>query len=433
MLPIIVTFSGVWMLVSMRGGFFLHPVNSLKCIGTALKRKGAAKSFCLALAGTLGVGNIIGVAVGISVGGAGCVPWMLISCIFSSVLKFAEASLTCENEKSDTGGMIAIIDKTFINHGKALSFIYAALCLFLAFTMGAALQVCSAVECVSVATDFCEEIFLAVILISLMFVIARGVSSIEKFTVIAVPLAALMYICLAFWCIAVNFHKIPSAINSMLTCAFTPSGIGGGAVGIILSKAVSEGYSRGLLSNEAGAGTSTIAHSRNVNSKPCEVGMLGVLEVVFDTVVLCFVTALAVIVSVDLPSEYTSGVSLIMDSVGAALFGNAEILVLLCILVFAFATVVCWYYYGYECYKFLFKTNSRYVYTVLFLLSIICGYFLKVELLVFASDFVLLPLTVVSCATVIKNSGKVKNRAGDIIRYTLDSIPSDASFDSTVK
>ena len=432
-LPLLITVSGLWMLICLRGGFFLHPIKAGKCVALALERKGAKKSLALALAGTLGVGNIIGVAVGISVGGAGSVPWMLISCLFSSVLKFSEASLACSMCRCETGGMMYIIRKTFSGAGKCLSLVYAFLCLLLGWFMGSALQVSSAVECVEIATQIPLMCFFAIFVICFLFVIAKGIMSIEKFTVVVIPTATVLYICLAFWCLGLNFYKIPSITDAMIREAFSLGGAGGGIAGFLSSKVITEGYSRGLLSNEAGAGTSTIAHARNSNSEPYEVGMLGVCEVVFDTLVLCLITAFAILVSVDEPQSFESGVELIMASIGSSFGGKATFLVILCIVAFSFSTVVCWYYYGMECYCYIFKRKAGALYVIAFLLSIILGFFLKVERFVVISDYILLLLTFISCITVIKNSGKVKNHAGDMLAYTLASIPKEASFDSSDK
>ncbi len=408
LLPIIVTLAGAYMMFCLRFNFYIHPIKTFKLIKNALKSKESRTSLSLALAGTLGVGNIVGVAVGISVGGAGCVFWLLVSSIFASALKYSETALTSELCDKSGGGMMYVIKKSFVNLGGKLSQVYAILCILLAFFMGSALQSASAAECVRQGSEFPEQVYCILFFVLLMFTVFKGTNGIVKFTSIAIPAFAFIYICLALSCIILNYNLIPRVTTEIFKSAFEFKSVGGGVFGFLSSKVISEGYSRGLLSNEAGAGTSSLAHARNNVENPITVGTLGMCEVVFDTVILCVLTAFSILLSVPNFESYDSGVALVMDSIGA-IFGrlSAE-LVFLSVSVFAFSTVVCWFYYGNECLKFLNLTKLYKIYCIMFLLSVIFGFFVNVELVVRASDFILLALTILSVAAIIKNSDRIK-------------------------
>ena len=180
LLPVIITFSGGWFVLMIGPSLFFHPAKLCFYMKKALSRKEAKKSLALALAGTLGVGNIVGVAVGISIGGAGCVPWLLISSVFSAVLKFSEVSLSAYTSVGGGLGMISVIHNSFSKFGSALSYIYAALCLLLSFFMGCALQISSVMESVKYEVDFLPSFLYSIIIICLFFLVYNSVKVIRS-------------------------------------------------------------------------------------------------------------------------------------------------------------------------------------------------------------------------------------------------------------
>jgi len=355
------------------------------------------------LAGTLGVGNIVGVAVGIIVGGKGSVFWLILSSLFSMILKYSEASLTAQNSGDSRYGMISLIKNSYPVFGNFASCIYAFLCMLLSFFMGAMLQ--SSSVCMSVfEITGVSRYFIGIVLCILVFVAI----SFKKFGIIRVvswlvPIASILYLALCLFSIFKGIHRLPKVIADIMRSAFSVSSIGGGLCGFALSSGIKEGFSRGLLSNEAGAGTSTLAHATNSACTPAEVGVLGMAEVIVDTVVFCPMTALAVLVNVSDISSYPSGISLIMDSLGGAFYGSGIVLSV-CIFVFAYATVICWFYYGILSVDYVFGRGKLF-FSVMYLIAVMLGSVVGDFVTVAITDVILLLLTISTSITLIKRSG----------------------------
>lgn len=405
LLPLAVTLSGAYFLFRLRFFFILRPKKTLKKAMTAAGGKNALPSLSLALAGTLGVGNIVGVAVGISVGGAGSVFWLLFSSLFAMIIKYCESVVS-----SDMGeglGMIGVIEKSFGRFSRHLSLLYSALALILSFVMGAALQSASIGQSAALGFSLSPLKTAVILLVMLLVPIIIGSKKIEKITVIIIPLATIIYIFLALSTIISNVEKVIPAVKSIFSSAFSAEGIGGGVLGFLVSDKIKEGYLRGILSNEAGAGTSSLAHARNGTSDAASVGIMGMSEVFFDTVVLCMITALATLVSVDSFSG-KSGVFIILSGIGSVFGEISEYLVFICIFAFAYSTIVCWYYYGGCASRYLFRSKSgEILFSVTFLAFALCGVLVKGDALIKITDFILLGLSLISLSALMKNSDRI--------------------------
>ena len=402
LISFIVVVSSVILLVRLRFFLFLsfHKILALFC--SAMRRREARYAFLLALSGTLGIGNIVGVAVGLIMGGAGSVFWIFISSFFSMVLKYAEASLSSQTGRKRGYGMISLIEKSYVKCGAFLSRIYAVLCILLSFIMGAVLQ--SSGVCSSVSEITGINIIVVGVLLCLCIVAAVSFKKIGIVKIVSwlVPIASILYLILCFWCILNGFNNLSNALSNIFHSAFKPTSFRGGIIGFIVSSGIKEGFSRGLLSNEAGAGTSTLAHGTNSVSSSAEAGVLGMGEVVIDTVVFCPLTALSILVSIPDVCAYNSGIGLILDSLGKT-FEGAKILLSLCIFVFAYATVICWFYYGTLAVKYVFRRAGR-AFSVLYILSVLLGAVIGDIFAVVLTDSVLLLLTIITSLTLIKCS-----------------------------
>ncbi len=410
-LPILITFGGLYLLIKLRAFFILHPIKSIKVLVSSFKRdkKRSTESLCLALAGTLGVGNISGVAMGIILGGAGSVFWLFISSLFSSVLKYSETVLSIDLlKKHGTSGMMRIVQYSFKKHGKPLGVLYAFLCILIALTMGSALQanaiLDSAREC-----DLSPAITAAVLVVLVVIAITKFGSNIEKITAYIIPLTTVIYILLSFWVIFTNTSKLPGVIELIIKSAFTPESIGGGILTFLFSKRISEGYARGILSNEAGAGTSSLAHIKNTSADPVEQGLLGMCEVFFDTTLLCMLSAFSILLAVPDFSSYKNGMSLIISAFSSVLGSLSGYTLLLLIFLFAFSTVVCWYYYGKSCFSFVFPKITVPIFETLFILFLALGAFFDSIYIISSVDFLLLFLVILSLGATIKGSDRVKH------------------------
>lgn len=408
---IIVTAVGGYMLLRLRFFFIIHPFRTGAYLLRTVGRRDTARSLFLALGGTLGVGNIFGVAVGLILGGAGSVFWMLVSSVFAAVLKYAEVTLSADclthTEGGKHGGMFYIIRRSFGRLGGALSVVYSAATLLLAFTMGAALQTHTFVSAVGEIFDTPPTLTAVLYAFLVLLTVVGGARLIERVAGVMIPVVTVVYISLALAVLVIYRERIPDALGSIFRDALHPRAGMGGAVGFLTSRAVSEGFARGLLSNEAGSGTSSMAHARGGELNPAMSGLMGLVEVVFDTVILCSLTALALLVATPDVGAYTEGMDLALAGFIRALgLGGGGVLAL-CILAFSYSTVTCWYFYGCEAYSALFGTQHPVIMLPLYLGAVLLGARAPSGVLVFVTDSLLLIMTAITGAVIIKSSDRI--------------------------
>ena len=399
------------MLFRLRFFFLLHPIRAMKKAMASVKNTDTAKSVTLALAGTLGVGNVFGVCLGIIIGGSGSVLWLLVSSIFASALKYSEVTLSFDNlehtRSGVAGGMIYTLRGLGGRLGVPLSYLYAVFCLFLSLVMGSALQCGTVAETVGEIFDtpplFVGTVFALVVFISII----GGVKIIEKITLIAIPLSTIIYIIITLSIIVIHADRLPAVIADICASALRPESGIGGLLGFIVSPALREGYSRGLLSNEAGCGTSSMAHTRSGILNPASAGLMGIVEVVFDTVILCSLTAFSVLTAVPSPSDYSNGMSLILTAVGSTLGSGFQLILLALVVVFAYSTVVCWYYYGTVTFGYLTRGRLVFLFLPLYLAFVVLGAVCDNRRLVYLTDCSMLVLALSTVFALIKKSDRV--------------------------
>ncbi len=407
LLPFVITFLGAYFLIKLRFFFIAHPIKTLKKIRNTVKDSSSRKSLALALAGTLGVGNIVGVAYGISVGGPGSLLWIFVSGIFAAVIKYAESALAADKMRGGHGGMMYVLSSSFRHSGKSLGTLYAFLCLLLSLSMGSALQSQSAVNAVRCAVKVNPVILGALFALLVVAVIFGGTGKIENATAIIIPLSTIVYIIICLSVIFKNVRFIPAVLSNVISDAFNFRSAAGGVSGFYISKSLKEGYARGLLSNEAGAGTSSMAQTRSKKLSPSDVGLLGACEVFFDTSLLCMLTGFAVLSAGTGADTQKNGMEIVLQSVRGTLGGGAETLIILLAAAFAYSTVVCWYYYGGECYKYLFGDARRAAYTASFVFCAFIGFALPQTILIKATDLLLFLMSAVTMLALIKNSERI--------------------------
>ncbi len=404
-LPLVLTLGGGYMLIKLRFFHVLHPIRTFKELRHTLSDGECRKSLCLALAGTLGVGNIVGVAVGILVGGAGSVIWLLISSLFASILKYSESLLAADSSHQGIG-MMAAISYSFKRCGRMLSYIYAVLCILLSLFMGAALQTSSVAISAACTVDFPPTLISVVFSLVVCLTLVFFSSAVKRLTSFVIPVTTITYICFSVASVCVNIARVPHVISEICSSAFSAQGIIGGGAGFLFSRAVSEGFSRGLLSNEAGAGTSALANSE-CGGTPSGAGLLGVCEVLFDTVILCTLTAFVILCAVPDVTLYDSGAELVVAAFGQSLGEYSVYVTTACIAFFALSTVICWYYYGVKCVRYVFQ-GGRGLFSVIFVGFVALGGFIAEGALILVCDIVLLGLSALSVLTVIKSSDRIK-------------------------
>ncbi len=358
-IPIFLMLAGIFYLFRLKGFYLLHP---FKTVAPALKRQGSTgispvKALCMALAGTLGVGNIVGVATALYLGGAGAIFWMIFSALIAMVLKYAEIVLAVRHRRIDqngcfTGGAHFYMEDGFAARGlpklgKLCGCIFACLCLVNALTMGSMLQVNAVASVLNQSFHLPAWLVGAVLAVLCGLAVKGGVRRISSVTEKLVPLMTVgfLFLCAAVLCL--RYDRIPGAVTRIFTDAFSPMSMGGGILGFLTSNGVRFGVMRGLVSNEAGCGTAPMAHASAEARSPAAQGVLGLVEVFVDTVLLCTVTALTLLVSDSGFSSFGEDGVRTAQAAFASVLGNFSGYVFaIAVFFFGFATILCWGHYG---------------------------------------------------------------------------------------
>ena len=412
--PAMVCIIGVGLYLSCRTGFI-----QLRKLGYALKStlgkvfsKNAAaqgtitpfQAVCTALAATVGTGNIAGVAGAIAIGGPGAVFWMWISALLGMCTKFAEVTLAVHFRERNKDGDLVGGPMYYIKNGLGskwmwLAYMYAAFGAIAVFGTGNATQVntiTAAVDSALInygllsegAVATCNLIIGVIIAVLVALILLGGVKRIGQVTERLVPFMAALYILLALGLIAINIQKVPAVFASIFYGAFNPAAVTGGIVGSFFVS-MKRGVSRGIFSNEAGLGTGSIAHACADTDKPVEQGMFGIFEVFMDTIVICTMTALVVLLSgVAVPYGQAAGAELTIAGF-TMVYGNwVSIFTAVAMCCFAFSTILGWGLYGGRCVEFLFGHKSIKIYTALYALVSIVGATVDLGLIWGVSDTV---------------------------------------------
>ena len=403
------------------GSLFKKPLNNTSITETS--SISPFQALCTALAGTMGVGNIAGVAAAIVSGGPGAVFWMWVSAFFGMMTHYCEIVLgihyRCKNADGEWcgGAMYYLRDglgsiKGFQPLGKALAYLFSLFCVLASFGMGNMSQANTiAHNIISVfrfpALDKTISFgslyvnlyaltigFILMLLIGL--VILGGIQRISQITEKLVPFMACAYILGTLLVLLGNFSMLGEVFHSIISFAFGSRALGGAAIGIAIQNAVTWGLKRGIFSNEAGLGSSVIVHAAANVSDPVRQGMWGIFEVFADTIVVCTLTAFAILSSglIDLqtgevltnakPTALVSEAFGTVFHIGEIRFGS--IFIAIAILFFAFATILGWSYYGAKAWEFLFGTRSTIIYKGIFVLFIMIGATMNLDLVWNISD-----------------------------------------------
>ncbi len=313
------------------------------------------------MAGTIGTGNIVGVASAILIGGPGAVFWMWITALFGMATKFAETVLAIKYrevtpEGNYVGGPMYYIKNGMGPKWKWLGTAFAIFGALACFGIGNMTQ-CNAIAHNLNSTFGVPEVVTAVVLFILVGgVLLGGVQRIGAVAGIVVPVMAVTYIIFGIIVMIMHADKVPAAFALIFDHAFSPYAAGGGAAGIAISKTIQMGVARGLFSNEAGLGTAPIAHATAITNSPVRQGFLGMLDPFLDTIVVCSMTAIVILLSGQYGAEgVNSPAILTAQSFAYALPGTwGKYVVSGALVFFAFTTVLGWAVYGERCAIYLF-------------------------------------------------------------------------------
>ena len=346
------------------------------------------QAVCTALAATVGTGNIAGVTGAIALGGPGAVFWMWISALFGMCTKFAEVTLAIHfrerNDKGDwVGGPMYYISKGLGKNWKWLGSLFALFGMLAAFGIGNMTQINSIVTSISgtinsftpINVNTANLIIGIIVAIFCGIVLIGGLKRIGQVTEKLVPFMAVIYILSALVIFFAHIGNIGNVLRSIFVGAFTPSAVVGGAAGVTISAAVKRGVGRGVFSNEAGLGSAPIAHAAADTDSAVRQGCFGVFEVFADTIVICTLTAFAVLMS-GTPINFgqAAGADLTIAAFGTTFGRVGGIIISVGLTLFATSTILSWCLYGTRCAEFLFKTTKIIKpYQVIFCLIIVLG------------------------------------------------------------
>ena len=343
-----------------------------------------------ALSATIGTGNIAGVATAIALGGPGAVFWMWLTALFGMATKYAEAVLAVEYRETDDQGQHVGGPMYYIKNGLQgkwhwLATAFAFFGAFAAFGIGNMVQANSVADAVETLFHV-PDMYTAIVLTLLSaVVILGGINRIAEVAASLVPIMAISYITCALWVIISQYQQVPQALALIIQGAFTETAAVGGFAGAAVWAAVRFGVARGIFSNEAGLGSAPIAHAAAKTNNPVQQGMIAMLGTFIDTILVCTMTALVIILS-GAWSSGENGAALSTLAFETSLPGIGSYVVVLGLVVFAFTTILGWSYYGERCAEYLFGTKVIWPYRMLWLCAIPVGALSKLTLVWLFAD-----------------------------------------------
>ena len=382
--PAMVCIIGVGLLLSVRTGFLQirkFPFALKTTIGRMFHKKEAAdgamtpfQAVCTALAGTVGTGNIAGVAGAIAIGGPGAVFWMWCSALLGMCTKYAEVTLAVHyRERSATGewigGPMYYIKNGLGKRWQWLAILYALFGTLTVFGTGNATQVNTITTAINTALTqfhlvsdaFVPTLNLIIGIFCAMLVamvLLGGIKRIGSVSEKLVPFMALFYVVLGIGVVLLNLERLPGVLQSIFEGAFNPAAFTGGIIGSLFVS-MQKGVSRGIFSNEAGLGTGSIAHACADTQKPVTQGMFGIFEVFADTIIICTLTALGILCSgTSVNNGQAAGAELTISGFTLTYGGWASLFTAVALCCFAFSTIIGWGLYGSRCIEYLFHTDK---------------------------------------------------------------------------
>lgn len=448
----VLLFAGIYL--SLGTGFFQifrFPAVLKHTVGSLFAKKGKNRpkdgitpfqAVSTALAGTLGTGNIVGVATAIVAGGPGAIFWMVVSAFLGMITKYAEVLLAVHYQTKNKSGQLRGGPMYYMRDALGmpkLGMLFAVVCVLASFGIGNMVQVNSVSSALSSAFGWNETVIgigIALVVAAAAFGGMRQIAGIcEKL----VPLMAVFYFGACFWVLGVHFDRIPAAVSTIFDAAFHFRAVGGGVIGYTAAAAIRFGVSRGIFTNEAGLGSAPIAHGSAQAASPVKQGMWGIFEVFFDTVVMCTLTALVVLTS-GLWDSGLDGAALTTAAFSQVIGPYASGFIAVSTLFFAVSSILGWYYYGTCCLEFLSsKQTLLKLYQILFFLAAVWGAVINLQAIWAVSDLLNLLMFLPNIAAVLllskvvfeqtrgfkqENSKKKKQKKTDVLSPTKRLPPS---------
>ena len=409
-MPVMLLLCGVILAKAIKLHRILSPKNFFHVLADSSAKGGKSpvKAMCTALAGTLGVGNIAGVATAITAGGAGAVMWMWIGAVISMSVKYGEVALAVKYRKKSgegyIGGAMYTIKDGLQKHvgktpAKLLGAVFAVMCLVNSFVTGNIVQSNSAA---AVFKSVPPKVIGIIFALGIIVIAVIGTERISSFTFALIPPLSLIYIVLSVSVIARNLAYIPEVLADITEGAFSVRAAVGGVTGIGIREAIRFGITCGIFSNEAGCGTAPSAHASANTKSPHHQGCFGIFEVIADTLILCSMTAFVILIGMKkYPALFAGfdGVPLTLEVFEGLLGSAAYYIIGVSVILFAFATIIAQLYYGKVAIGYF--TGSKFSGILYSVAAALCAYFgagMKVTYMWIAADVVVGVMTVINVA-----------------------------------
>lgn len=351
------------------------------------------KALCVALAATVGTGNIVGVATAVKLGGPGAVFWMWVAAFFGMATKYAEGLLAVKYRTTDEKGEIAGGPMFYIRHGMGekwapMAAFFAGACILVAFFgIGTFPQVNAIVDSMHIAFGVPREVSDGIVTLLVAAITIGGLQSISRVASKIVPFMAVVYVVVSLGLIVMNLSAVPDAIALIIKSAFSGEAAVGGFAGSTLMMAMQKGIARGIFSNESGLGSAPIAAAAAKTKWPAEQGLISMTGTFIDTIIICSMTGLALVLT-GVWQGNSAGAMMTTDAF-ATTYGQPGVAILTVSLVlFAFTTILGWNYYGERASIYLFGTKGIMPYRLLFIVLVASGAFLKLDAIWTLADIV---------------------------------------------
>ncbi|MGH1478525.1 MAG: alanine/glycine:cation symporter family protein [Geminicoccales bacterium] len=381
------------------------------------------QALATALSGTVGLGNIAGVGVAVYLGGPGATFWMILAGLLGMASKFTECTLGVHyrNVNPDgtiSGGPMYYLSKGLSEDGKAslgkfLAIFFSICCVGGALGGGNMFQANQSFAQVSSIIPFFEGkgwLFGLIMAAVVGVVIIGGIKSIARVTEKVVPFMALIYVAVALLIILLNIGAVPAAISAIITGAFAPTAVAGGMIGALI-----QGFKRAAFSNEAGIGSASIAHAAVQTKHPVTEGYVALLEPFIDTVVICTMTSLVIVITNSwIPDSGVTGIDLTAKAFTSSFSGFGYVLALAALL-FAFSTMLSWSYYGLKAWTYMFGEGQvkEIIFKLIFCVFVVIGASMNLGAVIDFSDAMIFAMAIANIIGLYMLMPKVKRLLAD--------------------
>ncbi|MGP4114380.1 alanine/glycine:cation symporter family protein [Streptomyces sp. 4N509B] len=452
--------AGLIFTVYFGGVQFRHLPTAVRLLGGRYEQKDAPgeishfQALTSAVSGTVGLGNIAGVAIAVSIGGPGATFWMIVCGLLGMATKFVECTLGVKYREIDAEGRVSggpmhylrkgLAERGLPGLGRVLAALSAVMILFFGFFGGNLLQVNQSLEQLATVTEDHTDFFTTsggsllygvVVAVLVSLVLLGGIRSIGQVTSRLVPSMALLYVSACLLVIGFNVTEVPDAVGTIVSAAFSPEGVVGGVIGALI-----QGFRRAAFSNEAGIGSAPIAHSAVKTRRPATEGVVALIEPFVDTVIICTMTALTIVIAGGPLYEAARdtaagggdpttadavaaeggdpGIAITSDAFETALPWFPAVLTV-AVFLFAFSTLITWGYYGLKSWSHLFGASrvSETIYKSVFCLVTIAGALLSLGTLVDLADSFLFLAAVFNIIGLYLLAPKVKEELRRVLEY----------------